>query len=271
MKFPRIIQAVYWQPWLITPQAHAAVRALLENRLSEGYRAGMFDLEDDDEPQDAYTVRDGVAVIPVEGAILRKASALERMCGAVGTEQIEEALLEAEADSKVAGIVLDVDSPGGTVGGVPEIGNLLVNCRKTVVAYTAGQMCSAAYWLAAGADKIVASPSAEVGSIGVYLPWIDQTIRYALAGYKVDIIRNDGADLKGMGYPGTSLTPEQREHLQAGVNEIAAMFHSHVKAHRGNISDDTMRGQAFLADDAMNRGLIDDTGSLTDAIRFAHS
>jgi signal peptide peptidase SppA len=263
MIFPRIVQAVYWQPWLITAPGHAAVRAILENRLSESYRAGGFPVpEDDDEDGNLLSVSAGVGRITVAGTILRKATALERMCGAVGTEQIEDALQRAEADNTVSTILLDVDSPGGTVGGVPELGELVAECRKKVVAFTDGQMCSAAYWLCAGADRIVASPSAEVGSIGVYLPWIDQTVRYALAGYKVDIIRNEGADLKGMGYPGTALTPEQREHLQAGVNEIARMFHAAVQSGRGNsIADDTMRGQAFLAEEAHDRGLIDDVAT----------
>lgn len=269
MKFPRIISAVYWQPWLITSQGHSAVRVLLENRLSESYRAGMMDLPDDPEDDDPLCcVENGIAEICIEGTILRKASALERMCGAVGVEQIDEAL-DCCTAPEVKAVFLDIDSPGGTVGGVPELGDRIAALakKKPIVAYTSGQMCSAAYWLASGASRIIASPSAEVGSIGVYLPWIDQTIRYAAAGVKVDIIRNDGADLKGMGYPGTSLTPEQRAHLQAGVDQIAEMFHAAVqKGRRNRIGDDTMRGQAFLGEEAMQRGLVDDVGSRAAAL-----
>jgi len=269
MKFPRIIQAVYFQPWLITPQAHAAIRTLLENRLSENYRAGLFDCtEDDDKPKSLLSVQNGVGIISIEGTILRKASALERMCGAVGVEQIADAMAEAEASEHVHSVILDIDSSGGTVGGVPELGGDIADLAKKmdVIAYTGGQMCSAAYWLAAGASSIVAAPSAEVGSIGVYLPWVDQTAAYEMEGYKVDVIRNEGADLKGMGYPGTSLTTEQREHLQAGVNEIAGLFHKHVQKHRGKLDADTLRGQAFLSEEASRRGLINDVGTLQTTI-----
>jgi signal peptide peptidase SppA len=253
MKFPRIVQAVYWQPWLITPQMHASIRKLVESKL-----AGIempWDVQEQE--QEPYTVEGGVAVIPVEGVILRKASALERMCGACGVEQVESALMAAAGDSAVRGVFLDVDSPGGTVGGVPELGELVASIGKPVMAYTGGQMCSAAYWLAAGAGEIVASQSAEVGSIGVYLPWEDWSRYYENAGVKVEVIRNDGADLKGMGYPGTALTESQRAELQKGVDQIADMFHAHVTSHRGAVNPDTMRGQAFLATEAVTRNLVD--------------
>lgn len=268
MKFPRIIQAVYAEPWLITPAAHGAIRSLLENRLSESYRAGMFDFEEDEEEQGILRVADGVAEIAVEGTILRKATALERMCGAIGTEQVETALRDAMQSADVRGLFLDIDSPGGTVGGVPELGALVAECAKSkrVVAYTGGQMCSAAYWLAAGADEIIASESAEVGSIGVYMPWADQSKRYEQAGVKVEVIRNEGADLKGMGYPGTSLSDAQRAELQKGVDRIAAMFHAHVQAARGTLEPDTLRGQAFLAAEAKDRRLIDAVMTRADAL-----
>jgi protease-4 len=127
-------------------------------------------------------------------------------------------------------------------------------------------MCSAAYWLAAGAGEIVASQSAEVGSIGVYLPWEDWSRAYENAGVKVEVIRNDGADLKGMGYPGTALTESQRDELQKGVDQIADMFHAHVTSHRGAVNDDTMRGQAFLATEAVQRNLVDSVMGRGEAI-----
>lgn len=266
MKFSHIVKAVYWEPWLITPQMHASVRKLIESKL-----AGLdlpFEIEEEEPPMQVYGA---VAVIPVEGVILRKASMLEKICGAVGVEDIAQSLATAEAMPEVQGIVLDIDSPGGTVGGVPELGDMIAKMKKKVVAYTGGQMASAAYWLAAGADEIIASLSAEVGSIGVYLPWEDWSKAYESQGVFVEIIRNEGADLKGMGYPGTSLSETQRAELQKGVNQIASMFQNHVRTHRGDVTADTMRGQAFLADEAYDRKLIDDVGGMADAIKAAAS
>lgn len=258
MKFQRIIEEVYCRPWLIKPSAHASIRRLIESRISKDYQAGMFHMEQE-EDDGILTMRGNVAVISIEGTILRKASAFERMCGAIGTEEVEAAVMSASTDYRCAGIFIDVDSPGGTVGGTPELGAAIKAAGKSkpMMAFTGGRMCSAAYWLAAGAGEIVASPSADVGSIGVYLPWEDWSKAYEEAGVTVDLIRNEGADLKGAGYQGTVLTKAQRDDCQKRVDQIAAMFHAHVEANRGPMDPDTFRGQSFLAAEALERGLID--------------
>jgi len=264
MRFGRIIAKVYEQPWLITPQAHATIRRLLDSKL-----AGT-DIVSDlfGEPLPEMSVEHGIATIPIKGVILQGASKLEKTCGAVGTEDIEDNITAALDNDAVSALFLDISSPGGSVGGVPELGDLVAQAAqiKPVYAHTTDLMASAAYWLAAGATEVLASKSAEVGSIGVYMPWLDSSVAYEKQGLKMEVIHNEGADLKGMGMPGTSLTDVQREELQRTVDEIGRDFRTHVELHRGSLANDTFRGQTFGGKSAQLRGLVDMVISRKDAL-----
>jgi signal peptide peptidase SppA len=266
MRFLHIINAVYSQPWLILPSYHANIRRIVKERMLTNGAQWAKDREGVDFSGEAVAlpsmrVVDGIAEIPVPGVLLKGATALEKGMGAVAVEDVLTDLREAVENDEVGGIFLDVDSPGGTVGGIPELGEAVAfaNQVKPVRAFTDGMMCSAAYWMAAGAGDIVASRSADVGSIGVYVPWIDESEAFAMQGVHVEIIRNEGADLKGMGFPGVSLSETQRAELQASVNETADEFHAHVSEYRRVTEPaDTFRGQSFTAKAAKFRGLVDD-------------
>ena len=119
-------------------------------------------------------------------------------------------------------------------------------------------MASAAYYLAAGADAIFASPSASVGSIGVYIPWMDTSAAYERAGYKPDPITNTGGDLKAIGFGG-KLTAEQRAHLQEEVDEDFDNFKAHIANYRA-VPDSAMRGQVMSGRKALESNLVDRIG-----------
>lgn len=259
MRLQHIIEAVYARPWLITPAAHATIRELVETKLIDGNfvaqrEPGMDICGNMIEVEQMENI-DGIAVVPIGGVIARKLSAFERGAGAVDTADIMNDLREAEADDEVRGILLDVDSPGGMVNGTPELAEFIGGLDKRVWAYTAGTMASAAYWLGSAAEQVFATKSASIGSIGVYLPWVDSSRAMAAQGLEVDLIKS--GKYKGAGFPGTSLTPEMRAHLQTEVDEIAADFRSFVREHRGGVEDSTMEGQSFSANQAYQHGLID--------------
>ena len=90
-----------------------------------------------------------------------------------------------------------------------------------------------------------------------------------LAGVKVDVIKNTGGTYKGMGYPGTALTDEQRAHLQERVDGIFSMFTDAVLAKKPKVAADSMRGQTFMGKAAKKAGLVDALGSYTDALNEA--
>jgi ClpP class serine protease len=75
------------------------------------------------------------------------------------------------ADESIGAIVIQIDSPGGNVAGTPEVARKIYEARgkgKAIIAQADSLMASAAYYIGAAADEIVATPSSEVGSIGVY-------------------------------------------------------------------------------------------------------
>jgi len=198
---------------------------------------------------------DGMAHIPIGGVIGKKLSGMEKGSGAVDVNDISRELHVATADPNVTRILLHIDSPGGMVTGTPELSAQIGRIKKPVYAFTDGSMASGAYWIGASADAIFATETANIGSIGVYLPVIDSTEAMAKRGLKVDLIT--AGTLKGAGFPGTKMTEPQRAHLQQRVNDIHGMFTSHVQAHRGVVTDATMQGQTFMAKEALERNLID--------------
>ena len=85
-----------------------------------------------------------------------------------------------------------------------------------------------------------------------------------MRGVDVELFKT--GTFKGMGYPGTSLTEEQRALLQAEVNDIHQWFTGHVSEHRNISGEDTFEGQDFTGREALKRGLIDMVGSFDDAM-----
>lgn len=272
MRLQRIQELVYHCPWLITPTGHESIRSLIEAKLGrsaiEESQAARLELADLVTTRPAASVEAGVGTVHIFGPIGIGLSKMEKTCGATDLHDLM-ADLDAVQQQGAERLMLMVDSPGGSVGGVPEVASAIASLSIPTFAYVpAGAMaCSAAYYLTAGADRLYASPSADVGSIGVYLPWIDRTAAFAAQGYQVELITNKEGDLKGAGYPGTALSDEQRGALQASVQEIFDDFAAHVRDMRGSVDTDTMRGQSFSAREAYRRNLIDGVAPYASALR----
>jgi signal peptide peptidase SppA len=248
-------------PWAIAPHS---LRALCATATSTPHTQEILEEEREDREPDG-----GVAVIPISGIIDHDVTPLDALFGSVDVDDIRDDIEDAIANPEVSAIVLDFDSPGGVITGVPELAEFVAEASKSkpIVAFTDSMMCSAAYWIAAGASAIVASPSSDVGSIGVYIPVMDVSGFYERNGVKVEIIK--AGDLKAAGYPGTSLSEDQREDLQTGVDAVYQMFRGHVAANRRGATDSAMRGQSVLGASAVAAGLVDGVGMLWDAKKLA--
>lgn len=260
MKLQDLIKQVYYEPSIIMPDAHASIRQLLESRLESGNgfvrEPGRGGLCGEKVAVEQMEIEDGVAYIPVGGAIGQKLTPFERGDGCVDVIDVMEELDFAEESKEVQMAILDIDSPGGMFTGTPELADRIEQFEKPIYAFSNGMIASAAYWIAAACDGIFTTRSAYVGSVGVYLPVIDDTGFYAQKGIKIELIK--AGKLKGIGFPGIALSESAREHLQKRVNDIYAMFTGHVRARRGDsVAEDTMQGQVFMGPEAMERGLID--------------
>lgn len=267
MRGQRLFQKLYAEP-LMVRRINFDVFAAQLDHVSTVKAVDI--LADDAEPEERESFRmvGNVMVIPIKGAIDRQLSAMDRLCSdATDVEDVQEALQKAAQSPDVAGVVLDINSPGGSVLGVEETAAMVASIGKPSIAYIGGLGCSAAYYIASGASAIYSDPSSIVGSIGVYSAMLDQSRRYEQAGVKVDVIKSEGSPLKGAGIPGTTLSPEQRAAMQSQVDHIYSKFAWFVKSRRRRVSDEALNGGDWTGDKAKELGLVDSLASLQTAIR----
>ncbi len=256
------------QPWLITTDAMQA----MANQAVAFFDARVKLPERESNP--LLSVEGGIASVRVRGPLMRQPDLLSVLLfGATDMDQVAAAIGEAVAREDVEALLLDIDSPGGTVNGTPELGQAVADAakHKTVYAFSAGQMSSAAYWIASQADAIYATPSARVGSIGVLLPFIDSTEKLRNQGIKVEVFA--AGKFKAMGTPGVALSEEQRELIQTDIEEIAADFKAAVLAKGRRIPDEAMEGQTFSARKAQRfnlAGMVKNRDEVLARLRSLH-
>jgi signal peptide peptidase SppA len=217
---------------------------------------------------------DGVAVIPIEGLLARKPDPFEMLFGGVeDSTAVLDMVNAAEATPGVRGVLLDVDSPGGFVTGGPEIADAVRAVAKTkpVVAWTGGAMASLAYYIGSQANQVIASRSAQLGSIGVMAAYKDYSKLFESLGVKVELFKNKEATFKGAGVPGVALTDEQRANIQEGVQSSFKDFKRAVMSARPLATDEALRGQVFTAPEAKRAGLVDRVGDRNFALSVLRS
>jgi signal peptide peptidase SppA len=210
----------------------------------------------------------GVAIIPVRGIISNRLTFMDLMMGTRPNSPgaIAQAVAMAVNDPQVKAVILDFDSPGGVVTGVPEAFARIFAMRgkKPLLAQVSGSCGSAAYWLAAACDEISATPTALVGSIGCYQVHEELSKMYADIGVVVTYIADTPDKVEGNDTQ--PLAPEALAHRQGMVNGYSAMFLRDIKQGRGQSMDVPGRGRAYLAGDALSRGLIDKVRDLQDSL-----
>ncbi len=159
----------------------------------------------------------------------------------------------------VTTLVVHLDSPGGMVCGTAEAADRLMELRQMgmhLVAYTDTLACSAAYWLAAACNEIVAAPSAMVGSIGCICQLVDYSQMLSEAGIRVEYFVSEGSEAKLYGRPGLPIDDAARASFQAMVDTVGVRFKDHVAAGRPALKREDMNGDAWAAQDAP-QGYVD--------------
>lgn len=249
--YPHIISKVYEQPWLITPVKHRAIQKLIAARLDGG---GMTEPEDSDDEEPQMAMDGNTAIIPVFGIIGKHLSMLETMCGGCDLDTVGDMFDAAMVDSNVRRIVLNFRSPGGTVTGVPEMARKIANANKETIAFTDTLCCSGALWLASQCSKFYCTESSDVGSVGVYSVFLDETAALEKEGVKVNAISAGAFKLTGANFK--PMTTDERAMLQAGVDKIYAQFKAAVTRNRV-IDDEYLQGQVYDGEDAVKYGFCD--------------
>jgi signal peptide peptidase SppA len=240
------------EPWAIAPEAMDGIIGLAMDMAA----GKLFTLPQSEAPQSIMSVADGVATISITGPLLPTTDEFDRvMLGATSLDEVRSTVESAAADPAVTSIVLNIDSPGGTVRGTPEAADAIYEASKVkpVRAHTSGTMASAAYWLGSQATSVSMTRSASVGSIGVMVPHIDQSKRAEMLGVKVELFTT--GKFKAAGFPGTSLTESQRELIQERIDQVFGEFKSAVTRQGRMIPAEAMQGQTFYGPQAESLGL----------------
>lgn len=272
MKYARIVEYVASSLWAITDQKMAEIIEVLAFRSSgQEFTAEEIQARIGGGAERPSASRSGaVAVIPIRGTIAHRMGGMMEASGGVSCESISHMLKAALADESVGSIVLDVDSPGGTVTGLQELAAEIRAAReiKHITAQVNGMMASAAYWLGAQASEIVSIPSGETGSKGVVMPHKDLSAALEKEGIKVRVFRS--SKHKWAGNPFEPLTDEQAAEIQQRVDAAGAQFDKDVSLGRGVSVADVRagfgEGRLLDAKAAKAAGLIDRIATMDETI-----
>lgn len=211
---------------------------------------------------------EGVAVIRISDGITKGPSKF----GGTSTIITRQALRAAVQAEDIRSILLAVYSPGGQVDGVSDLADeILKTCQsKPVVAYIEDLGASAAYWIASQAQRITANRTAHIGSIGVFAVLTDLSGLAEREGVSVRLIST--GPYKGLGAPGTPVTPALVDEVQSHVDAIGAFFFQAVQQGR-KLSSSRLAavtdGRLWLASEAQQLGLIDGIESFDEALAAA--
>jgi signal peptide peptidase SppA len=268
-QIPRLLRALS-EPLLLEPRTGQALVRVFQRKLSgETFDGATLHTElgiaTAAQRRRSAPSESVIAVIPVYGLIAQHPQSL-----GTSTDEIGAAFEAALASRSVSAILLDVDSPGGTVTGVPELAAKLAAARgtKPVLALSNSLMASAAYWLASAADEIMVTPSGEAGSIGVYTVHEDWSKNIEQEGVVVTPVSAGKYKLEGA--PWAPLTEEARLRLQERVDEVYGWFVKAVAAHRrdtqANVRTGYGEGRVLGAEQSVKAGLADRIGTFEDAI-----
>lgn len=202
-----------------------------------------------------------IAIVQIFGTILPRASMLNEMCGATSTQQVRSAIFEALADDTVGQIVLEFDSPGGSVSDVQELADdiFAAKSRKPIVGFANSMAASAAYWLMSQCTECYVTPSGQVGSIGVYV--VHENLAKALANAGIEVTIISAGRFKTEGHPYGPLAEEARSATQEGIDTYYRAFTRQVARGRG-VSVDTVRngmgqGRVLNAQQALSERMVD--------------
>lgn len=274
IKYSHILSYVASQPWSILPGKMAEILSVLAMRAA-GHTFTAEEIQARiGEPQPPMPSKRGaVAVLPLRGVIAHRMGTMEESSGGMSAERFTAMVKAATAEESIGAIVIDVDSPGGTIAGVPEAADAVFAAResKRVVAVANATMASAAYWIASQAHEIVAIPSAldrSIGSIGVFTVHQDLSAHLEKEGVKVTLIK--AGKHKAEANPFEPLSDDLKAEIQASVDAAYASFLSAVARGRG-VSASAVKGgygegRALSAVDAKAVGLIDRIATMEDVL-----
>lgn len=268
MHYHNVVGMFFDTTWAIMPESMPKLVQVV-NRWAVGVKLDKEAVQEITaaRPRKLESVEGGVAVLPLFGVVAQRMNIMQEVSeGGTSTEMFGAAFDRAIGDSTVGAVVLNIDSPGGSVYGVEELTDKIYKARgsKPIYAVANSLAASAAYWIGSAADQFFVTPSGEAGSIGVlamHTDWssfnekMGVTPSYIYAGkYKVE------------GHSDAPLDAEAKRAIQASVDGYYDSFLSAVARNR-NVSAKTVRndfgeGRVLRAQKAAEAGMVDGVKTL---------
>jgi signal peptide peptidase SppA len=202
-----------------------------------------------------------VAVLPLVGVLVPQASDLGELLGLLGLKRFTQSFRAAMGDSSITGILLDIDSPGGSLFGIQELAEEVYRARgrKPVFSIANSLAASAAYWIGSSTSEFYVTPGGEVGSIGVFA--MHRNVAKALdkAGIKPTLI--SAGRYKMESSPFAPLTVAAKAHLQSEVDTRYGAFTRAVARNRGvdvsSVRNGMGQGRVLNAQSALAANMVD--------------
>ncbi|MGH7800346.1 MAG: signal peptide peptidase SppA [Thermodesulfobacteriota bacterium] len=211
--------------------------------------------------EDGFPIGERVAILEVQGVIL-------------DSQPYLDSISKIKKDDGIKAIVLRIDSPGGAVGPSQEIYSEILKLRekKPVIATLGSVGASGGYYIACAAQKILANPGTITGSIGVIAQFVsyEQLLKWA----KLDVEVIKSGEFKDVGSPFKKMTETEKQYMQQLIDNVYSQFKLAVSKARGIDSkemDKIADGRIFTGEQAKNLKLIDELGTLSDAVNLAGS
>ena len=267
-------------PWALMPERLQAMTAVLTRWSSDEppREETLFQVNTDRVMRDtrkqfaASSAGAGIAVLPLYGVITQRGNMVDDISGpgSTSTQKFTSALRQVLADDTVAQILIDIDSPGGSVYGVSELAAEIMKARtqKPVVAVANSLAASAAYWIGCAAGEFYVTPGGEVGSIGVWQAHFDYSKALEGDGVKPTLI--SAGKFKVEGNPYVPLDLEALSFMQSRVDDYYNAFAKAVAKGRGLTVNDVREGmgegRVLGADAALAAKMVDGVATFDEVL-----
>jgi signal peptide peptidase SppA len=211
------------------------------------------------------------AVVQINGSLVNGSAGFMRLFGVTGYADIRSALAEAVADKNIKSILLDINSGGGQVAGLSDLGDFIqtVSKVKPVTTFADGAMGSAAYWLGSTGSHLTITDTTIAGSIGALQVHVDRSEQLKKDGLKATIVRS--GKYKALGTALEPLSAVAQAEMQSQVDDINTSFVDHVAKMRNTpaakVESSMGQGRTFMGKRALAAGLVDSVGNYESALK----
>jgi len=264
-----VIEAFLHTIWAIEPEWLESMYSIIMRQNDLTPHAESLKNLRDKPSQDSFRIEGDKAIIPIHGPIFPRANIFTAFSGASSIERIEADLKTAIMDPTVQEIVLDFDSPGGSVTGVSDLGQLIFDARqdKKITSFVSGLCASAAFWLASQTSEITTSNTGRSGSIGTLVAFLDDREKLKMEGLKEIILVSTLSPNKVLD---PAVKKDQAVIIET-LDQITEVFIAAVAKGRGVKTEEVLenfgKGAIFLGEQASEIGLVDKIGTLATIIK----